>query len=397
MAAKNLRTEYPTDISLYFLSVGKNIQYSNLNLHGDIMKKIFVSGCYDILHAGHVQFFTEAKTLGDHLTVCFASDEVLLAHKNRRSSIPQEHKRALLQSLQMIDDVVIGTNMEMGLDFKDHFVRIKPAMLVVTEDDQYAESKKALCEEVGAMYYMLPKTPPKFPPISTTKIVRWIRAPKEAPLRVDFAGGWLDVPRFHREGGFVVNCAISPLVSLKCWNYEKRSGMGGSGAWAVLNGEDGVVSELNLGVGWQDPAIIQETGLCVWHSGVRPLLHLKRNGEILKGRMAILFTEKEHDTPAIVEQKRNYNLIYEASQVAAEAVYLNDVEKLAEAVRMSYQVQQDEGMEPLPDSDKSMACKYCGGGFGGYAVYIFTSGEERDGFVTNHPKAKAIEPYTRNF
>ena len=36
------------------------------------MRKVFVSGCYDVLHAGHVEFFRAAKALGDHLTVCFA-------------------------------------------------------------------------------------------------------------------------------------------------------------------------------------------------------------------------------------------------------------------------------------------------------------------------------------
>ncbi len=61
------------------------------------MKKVFVSGCYDILHAGHIQFFTEAKALGDHLTVCFASDKVLWAHKRRRSSIPEDHKKAVFR------------------------------------------------------------------------------------------------------------------------------------------------------------------------------------------------------------------------------------------------------------------------------------------------------------
>ena len=56
------------------------------------MKKIFVSGCYDILHAGHLQFFEEARALGDHLTVSFASSEVLWFHKRRKPSIPDEHK-----------------------------------------------------------------------------------------------------------------------------------------------------------------------------------------------------------------------------------------------------------------------------------------------------------------
>lgn len=52
------------------------------------MKKVFISGCYDILHGGHIQFFKEARALGDHLTVCFASDNVLWEHKKRRTSIP---------------------------------------------------------------------------------------------------------------------------------------------------------------------------------------------------------------------------------------------------------------------------------------------------------------------
>jgi len=357
------------------------------------MKKVFVSGCYDILHAGHVQFFNEAKALGDHLTVCFASDEVLWEHKKRRSSMPQEHKQVLIQSLKMVDDVVIGQNFELGLDFKDHFLQIRPDILAVTEDDLYGEKKRELCSQIGAKYYVLPKTPPKFTPVSTSEIVGWIRAPQEAPLRVDFAGGWLDVPRFSKKGGFIINCAISPLVSLKKWDYERCSGLGGSGAWAILNGEDGVASELDLGVGWQDPAIIQETGLCVWKSGLRPELYFKRNGEMLNGLMAILFTDKAHDTPGVAAGKRNYDLIYKASQVGATAVMQEDVEKLAEAVRMSYKAQVEEGMDSLKQPDKCLAYKYCGGGWGGYAVYLFPSRRDRDEFVNFHSPAKAIEPF----
>jgi glycerol-3-phosphate cytidylyltransferase-like family protein len=52
------------------------------------MTCVFVSGCYDILHAGYVQFFREARALGSHLTVSFASAEVLWVHKRRRSSLP---------------------------------------------------------------------------------------------------------------------------------------------------------------------------------------------------------------------------------------------------------------------------------------------------------------------
>jgi len=105
---------------------------------------------------------------------------------------PQEHKLALLQSLTTVDGVVMGENLELGLDFQDHFLQLRPDILAVTEDDQYGELKRILCAKTGAAYVVLPKTPPKFSPISTTRIVQWIRAPREAPLRVDFAAaGWM--------------------------------------------------------------------------------------------------------------------------------------------------------------------------------------------------------------
>src|SRR5512143_2625494 len=113
------------------------------------MIRVFVSGCYDILHAGHLQFFREARSLGDHLTVSFASAEVLWLHKHRRSSLPDDHKRALIEALSMVDAVVMGCGGDEGLDFKEEFLRLRPDLLVVTEDDKYAPLKRALCAQVG--------------------------------------------------------------------------------------------------------------------------------------------------------------------------------------------------------------------------------------------------------
>jgi cytidyltransferase-like protein len=359
------------------------------------MVKVFVSGCYDILHAGHLQFFSEARALGDQLTVCFASSDVLWLHKKRRSSLPDEHKRALLEALDMVDAVVVGTGPEEGLDFKDEFLRLKPDILAVTEDDQYGDLKKALCEKTGTRYVVLPKTPPLFAPISTTQIVHWIQAPAEAPLRVDFAGGWLDVPRFAREGGSIVNCAISPLVSLKEWPYERNAGLGGSGAWALLNGRDGVSSELDLGVGWQDPAVIRETGLCVWRSGPKPDLEIKTDGAILEGRLALYWSGRPHSTPDLADRRRDYDAIFKAGRAACEAVWRNDPELLAVSVRMSWEMQTKEGMDALPgDVPGALAWKYCGGGFGGYAVYLFDGKGSRDA-ACKREGFRPIEPYNQ--
>lgn len=357
------------------------------------MRHVFVSGCYDIIHAGHVQFFREAKALGDFLTVSFASSEVLWAHKQRRSSLPDEHKKGILEALDMIDQVVIGKGADHGLDFLEDFRRLKPDILAVTEDDQYGDLKRNLCAETGAEYVVLPKTPPQFEPVSTSQLVKWIRAPKDAPLRVDFAGGWLDVPRHAREGGYVVNCAIQPKVSLRDWGYERNAGLGGSGAWALLNGNTGVQEEMDLGVGWQDPAVIRETGLCVWRSGQKPSLEFKSDGSMLRGLMALLWTGKPHDTPSMADQRRDYTAIEAASLLAREGVLTGKVAKLGEGVAASYAAQLAEGMDPLPEASGCLARKYCGGGFGGYALYLFASTQDRGVFLAEVPAARPVEPY----
>jgi cytidyltransferase-like protein len=359
------------------------------------MKKVFVSGCYDILHAGHLQFFEEARALGDYLIVSFASAEVLWHHKRRKPSIPDDHKRALLQALRMVDEVIVTQGHKEGLDFEEDFLRIRPDFLIVTEDDKYGDIKRQLCADVGAKYTLLPKTPPRFAPVSTSSIVRWVQAPTEAPLRVDLAGGWLDVPRFARPGDYIVNCAISPLVSLREWPYEKQAGLGGSGAWALLNGRDGVESEIDLGVGWQDPAVIRETGLCVWRSGPQPVLDFKHNGDLLRGRMAIYWTGTQHDTPGAANFSRDYDRIAQSARIARDGVLISSFQLLAEGVDLYHATQLAEGMDPLPDIAGSISRKYSGGGHGGYALYLFDTPAQRDAAVSSISQLTAIEPFSR--
>lgn len=359
------------------------------------MTRVFVSGYYDIIHAGHLQFFEEARALGDHLTVSFAAEEILWDQKERRPSVPDDHKKVLLEGLRMVDEVVIGASPDEGLEFREHFLRIRPDLLVVTDDDKYGAVKKELCAQIGARYLVLPKSPPRFEAVSSSSIVRWIQAPTEAPLRVDLAGGWLDVPRFSRPGGYIVNCAVSPLVTLKDWPYEKQAGLGGSGAWALLNGHDGIDAELDLGVGWQDPAVIRETGLCVWRSGHRPVLDFKHNGDSLRGKLAILWTGSDHDTPGTADLPRDYDRIVESGRIARDGVLESDLARLAEGVDLYHQVQLDEGMEPLPSIEGALARKYSGGGYGGYALYLFQNESARNEAVRDNGLLRAIEPFYR--
>jgi len=347
------------------------------------MKKIvFVSGCFDILHGGHIEFFKQAKSLGDYLVVCIASDEVLMLAKGKQPSIPIQHKISIIRNLQVVDEVITSSNVTSVFDFEDHFMRIKPDFLVCTKDDENREPKTRLCESVGAELVIFKKGL-DYKPTSTTEIINKIKAPYSVPLRVDFAGGWLDVPKHSTPGGFIVNCTIDLFVSLNKWDIPQKAGLGGSAAWATLNSIDPIKSELDMGVGWQDPAIIKETGLCAWRSGDRPILEAKANPDFIKN-MALLWTGHDHDTPALVDRLRDYARIKEAGSVGRVGVQNRNIESIYKSVCMSYQVQLAEGMGNLPNHGE-LAKKYCGGGYGGFAVYLFKDSNIPDGFIKVNP------------
>lgn len=163
---------------------------------------------------------------------------------------------------------------------------------------------------------------------------------------------------------------------------------------SILTGYDGVDAELQAGAGWQDPAVIQETGLCVWQSGPKPLLLTKRQpDELFGGRMALLWVgARERGTTAILTQPRNLAGIVEAGQIAELAVHESSLIGLCEAVRRSYALQRDEGMAALPLGGE-LAKKYCGSGHGGNAVYLFADVAARARFLENTPGTRAVEPY----
>jgi len=74
-------------------------------------------------------------------------------------------------------------------------------------------------------------------------------------------------------------------------------------------------------------------------------------------------------------------------------VWQQDLAQLADAVRQSSAVQTAEGMAPLAtDLPGVLAAKYCGGGFGGYAVYLFGEVAARNAACTR-PGFRPVEPY----
>lgn len=356
---------------------------------------VLVSGCYDILHGGHIQFLRDAAAMGDRLVVSVADDAALLEHKGRLPAMPVEHKVAVLTSIRCVDQVVVSSPQgEPGMDFEPLLDTLKPSILAVTGDDRYREAKRAACDKRGIQYVVLPKGL-DYQFASSTEIRQRCAAPEWVPLRVDFAGGWLDVPTLARQGGFIVNCAITPGLSLKNNWAEPGSGLGGSAAWSIVNAKDGVAEELAAGVGWQDPAVITETGLCVWRSGERPELEMKDSGDWLKGLMAIKYLGGRHAAADLTGAERDLDAIVETSWVAHDAVLSRNVELLGEVIGFSCAIQCAEPMPPL-ERFGEIGAKYSGCGHGGYALYLFASQTKRDAFVADSGAGTlAIEPYCR--
>ena len=71
-------------------------------------KIVFTNGCFDILHAGHVDIFQQARNLGGALVVAVNSDISIKKIKGeKRPVVPQAQRMQVLAALEAIDYVVI--------------------------------------------------------------------------------------------------------------------------------------------------------------------------------------------------------------------------------------------------------------------------------------------------
>lgn len=93
--------------------MNKILDWKNLKEEVDRLrrqgKKIaFTNGCFDILHAGHVQYLEEAKSLGEVLIVGLNSDDSVRRLKGEtRPVVPEEERAIVLAALACVDYVVI--------------------------------------------------------------------------------------------------------------------------------------------------------------------------------------------------------------------------------------------------------------------------------------------------
>jgi D-glycero-beta-D-manno-heptose 1-phosphate adenylyltransferase len=96
------------------------------------MKKVWINGCFDILHRGHIELFKYAKSLGDYLIVGIDSDSRVKELKGPSRPInSEEDRKFMLESIEHIDKVVIFQTSSELRGMIHHF---KPDIMIVGSD-----------------------------------------------------------------------------------------------------------------------------------------------------------------------------------------------------------------------------------------------------------------------
>lgn len=71
-------------------------------------KIVFTNGCFDILHAGHVDYLAKSKAMGDVLIVGLNSDSSVKINKGDKRPLVNQYERAfMLKNLRSVDYVVL--------------------------------------------------------------------------------------------------------------------------------------------------------------------------------------------------------------------------------------------------------------------------------------------------
>ena len=186
--------------------------------------KVFVSGCFDILHSGHIAFFEEASSYGD-LYVALGSDQTYFKLKGKLPINNQNERLFMVSSVRSVKDAFVSQGSGM-LDFIEEFKAMKPDILVVNADGHITE-KQELCAEYGVEYIVLQRKPHDgLPPRSTTAL----RTINQMPFRIDLAGGWQDQPFVSKYyPGSVITISLEPTIE-----FNERSGMASSTRRAAI-------------------------------------------------------------------------------------------------------------------------------------------------------------------
>ena len=184
-------------------------------------KKVFVSGCYDLLHSGHVEFFKQASQFGD-LYVGIGSDATYLEYKHRKPMFPQEERLFMVQNIKAVKEAYINEGSGV-IDFLPTLDIVKPDVFVVNAEGG-SDTKRQLCEERGIQYIELQRTPAEGLQARSSSSLKAAMQKSESsdekgngiPTRLDLAGTWIDQPYVSmHHPGWAITISLEPTFEVR--------------------------------------------------------------------------------------------------------------------------------------------------------------------------------------
>ena len=121
-----------------------------------MVQKVFVSGSFDMLHSGHIEFFREAAQYGD-LYVALGSDKTIFELKGRSTVNSEQERLFMVKAVSFVKEAFISRGSGI-LDFEAELREMKPDYFIVNADGHISE-KRDLCCSLGIQYIILERKP----------------------------------------------------------------------------------------------------------------------------------------------------------------------------------------------------------------------------------------------
>jgi cytidyltransferase-like protein len=360
-------------------------------------KKVFVTGCFDMLHSGHITFFEEAAEYGD-VYVGLGSDETVFNLKGRYPINNQDERKYIIDALACVKECQINSGSGI-MDFIKEIEKVKPHYFVVNEDGN-TPAKEELSKKQGIEYIVLKRIPfDRLPVRSSTAL----RNECIMPYRIDLAGGWLDQPFVGKLApGPVLTISIEPTIE-----FNERSGMASSTRRKAIEiwhtdvppGNREQLARMlfsyenppgtNIIAGSQDSIGIVYPGLnrIDYTGGFWPVKITTVHEECILSWIEehlylIMLGPRENNYHVLVNtfiNKGNAEALRNAAENTWDALLVKDLEKFGEFFRKSFEAQIKmfpnmiyDDIFHVIDKYKDSACgwKLSGAGGGGYLIFV---------------------------
>ena len=174
-------------------------------------RKVFVSGCYDLLHSGHVEFFRQASQFGD-LYVGIGSDKTIEALKGHKTMYSEQERLFMVRAIRYVKEAYINQG-DGYLDFLPTLDLVHPDCLVVNEDGD-RDDKHQLCRERGMEYIVLKRVPSEGLQARSSTGLK--QSASQLPTRLDLAGTWIDQPYVSCHApGWALTISLEPTFDIR--------------------------------------------------------------------------------------------------------------------------------------------------------------------------------------